>query len=65
MQAKWDQVIGEGMIKKNITDLFLFFPKQSIYGGDSWTFHSVQKTDIPLGIQPHICWRALKIVLPI
>ena len=50
MQAKWDQVIGEGMIKKNITDLFSFFPKKSIYEGDSWTVHSVQKTDIPLSI---------------
>ena len=50
MQAKWDQVIAEGMIKKNITDLFSFFPKQSVYEGDSWTVHSVQKTDIPLSI---------------
>jgi hypothetical protein len=49
-QAKWDQVIGEGLVKKNMNELFAFFPDSAVHVGDQWKMSSRQKSDIPLNV---------------
>ncbi|HEX6426428.1 MAG TPA: DUF6263 family protein [Niastella sp.] len=47
-REKWDKVIGEGLIKKNIDQAFHLFPDSAIQVGDTWKVQSQQKGDIPL-----------------
>ncbi len=49
-QSRWDQVIGEGMIKKNMNDLFAIFPDSAVHVGDKWKISSKQKSEIPLTV---------------
>jgi len=45
---KWDKVIGEGLIKKNIDQAFHLFPDSAIQVGDTWKMQSQQKGDVLL-----------------
>jgi len=36
VENQWNQVVGEGLIKKNIDDLFKVFPGRAIHIGDTW-----------------------------
>ncbi|OQP54576.1 hypothetical protein A4H97_21645 [Niastella yeongjuensis] len=45
---KWDKVIGEGLIKKNIDQAFHLFPDSAIEVGDTWKLQSQQKGEVPL-----------------
>ena len=49
-QTQWDKTIGEGVIKKNIKDLFAFVHDSSIRVGDSWKVKSKQESEIPLTV---------------
>lgn len=49
-QAKWDKIIGDGMIKKNMKDLFAFFPDSAVRVGDKWKMASKQKSEISFDI---------------
>ena len=49
-QTQWDKVIGEGLVKKNIKDLFAFLPDSVIQVGDRWKTKSKQNTEIPLDV---------------
>jgi hypothetical protein len=49
-QAQWDKVIGDGMIKKNLKDLFSFFPDSAVHMGDKWKIHSKEKSEIPFDV---------------
>ena len=40
---QWDQVIGQGMIKRNLDYLFRIFPDSAVYMGDSWKLSSRQE----------------------
>ena len=41
-QKQWEQFIGEGFIKKNITQLFQIFPDSAVHVGDKWRIFSDQ-----------------------
>jgi Family of unknown function (DUF6263) len=49
-QAKWDKIIGDGVIKKNMKDLFAFFPDSAVRVGDKWKIASKQKSEISFDI---------------
>jgi Family of unknown function (DUF6263) len=49
-QAQWDKIIGEGVIKKNMKDLFSYFPDSAVHIGDKWKINSKQKGEIPFDI---------------
>ena len=50
-QAQLDKIIGEGILKKNLDQLFNLFPDSSIHVGDSWKTNTTQKGDIPLFVE--------------
>lgn len=45
-QAQLDKIIGEGILKKNLDQLFNLFPDSAIHIGDSWKTNATQKGDI-------------------
>ncbi|MBO9200795.1 MULTISPECIES: DUF6263 family protein [Niastella] len=50
-QAQLEKVIGEGILKKNIDQLFNLYPDAAIHVGDSWKTSATQKGEIPLDVQ--------------
>jgi hypothetical protein len=50
-QAQLDKVIGEGILKKNLDQLFNLYPDAAIHVGDSWKTDVTQKGEIPLFVQ--------------
>jgi hypothetical protein len=49
-QAQWDKVIGEGVIRKNLKDVFSFFPDSAVHMGDKWKIISKEKSEIPFDV---------------
>jgi hypothetical protein len=49
-QSQWDKVIGEGLVKRNIDELFNVFPDSSIHIGDTWKMNTQQKGQINLNV---------------
>jgi hypothetical protein len=49
-QNEWDKVVGEGLVKKNINELFNIFPDSAIKIGDTWKMHSQEKGQIALNV---------------
>lgn len=48
---QWDQRIKEGLIKKNMEELFKIFPDSAVHVGDKWKLSSVQKDEVSLDIK--------------
>ncbi len=46
LKAQLNQLVGEGIIKKNITDLFKIFPDSAIYVGDKWKIETKEEGEI-------------------
>lgn len=49
-QQQWDQLIGEGMIRKNMEQLFTIFPDSALYVGDRWKLYSKQQGEFGLHV---------------
>ena len=47
-QSKWEKLIEEGMIKKNMNQLFKIFPDSALHVGDKWKINSTQNSEINL-----------------
>jgi Family of unknown function (DUF6263) len=46
---QWDQQVKNGLIKRNMEELFRIFPDSAVHVGDRWKLNSPQQLDIPLG----------------
>jgi Family of unknown function (DUF6263) len=51
MQSQWDQMVGEGMIKNNMTRLFKIFPDSAVQVGDKWNLNSRQSVGLGINSQ--------------
>lgn len=49
-QKQLDKIIGEGMIQKNLDQLFKIFPDSTIRVGDKWKINSKQNGDFNLNV---------------
>lgn len=49
-QNQWDQLLGEGMIKNNMDQLFKIFPDSAVHLGDKWKLNSKQSGEFPLNV---------------
>jgi hypothetical protein len=45
-KSRWQQLIEEGVIKKNVDQLFRIFPDSAVTVGDTWTITSHQKSEL-------------------
>jgi hypothetical protein len=50
-QKQLDKLIGEGMIQKNLDQLFKMFPDSAVHVGDKWKIDSRQNGDFNLNIK--------------
>jgi len=51
IRQRWDQLIEDGMVKKNMEQLFKIFPDSAVHIGDTWTLNSRQKTDLSMNVK--------------
>jgi hypothetical protein len=58
-QSKWDQVIGEGLIKKNMDQLFKIFPDSAVHLHDNWKLTSRQEGEIDLIVNGNFTLKAI------
>jgi hypothetical protein len=49
-EAQWEKVIGEGMVKKSIEQLFTVLPESAKNVGDTWTKNTKQKGEIDMNV---------------
>lgn len=45
---QWEQVVGNGLIKNNVSQFFKMFPDSALRIGDKWKIRSTQSTDLSL-----------------
>jgi len=50
-RQQWEKTIGQGIVKKNMDDLFKIFPDSAVHIGDTWRVIYQQSNDIPLKIK--------------
>lgn len=50
-EKQWDQKIKEGLIKKNMEQLFKIFPDSAVHVGDKWQLSSIEKDEIDMSIK--------------
>ena len=50
-QGQWDQLIGKGLIKKNLDQLFTIFPDSAVRIGDKWKIDSKQEGEFGLNVK--------------
>jgi len=50
-RQQWEKTIGQGIVKKNMDDLFKIFPDSAVHIGDTWRVTYQQSNDIPLKIK--------------
>ncbi|MDR3715579.1 MAG: DUF6263 family protein, partial [Puia sp.] len=55
-----EQVIGEGIVKRNMDQLFRIFPDSAKHIGESWHLHSVQKGDVTLQVNSTLTLRSIE-----
>src|SRR5882724_6441270 len=51
MQSQWDKAIGEGIVKKNVDQLFKMFPDSAVHVGDKWKLNSTEEGDFKFNIK--------------
>ena len=51
MRDRLKQMVGTGIIKKNVADIFYFFPDSAIHVGDKWKLQSTQVSELNLNTQ--------------
>jgi hypothetical protein len=47
-RQQWEKLIGEGIVKKNVDELFRIFPDSAVHLGDTWKLTYKESGDIPL-----------------
>lgn len=45
-QLQWKQLIEQGIVKKNMDQLFKIFPDSAVHIGDKWKLFSTEKSDV-------------------
>jgi len=45
---QWEKLVGEGIVKKNMDELFRIFPDSAVHLGDTWKLTYKESGDIPL-----------------
>jgi len=51
MRDRLKQMVGTGIIKKNVADIFNFFPDSAVHVGDKWKLQSTQVSELNLNTQ--------------
>jgi hypothetical protein len=59
-KSRLDQVIGEGLIKKNIDQLFSLFPDSAVSVGDTWQLTTHEKAELSLVVKTNYVLTKIK-----
>lgn len=60
VKQRWDNLIGEEMINKNMEQLFRIFPDSAVHIGDKWKLSSRQKGEIALNTTNSFTLKGIK-----
>jgi hypothetical protein len=58
-QTRWQQMIEQGFIKKNIDQLFKIFPDSAIHIGDKWKSFSSEKSEVSFNVKRFFTLKAI------
>jgi hypothetical protein len=47
---QFEKVVGDGIVKQNMEQFFMFFPDSAIHVGDTWNISSRQKGELPMNV---------------
>lgn len=56
---KWEQLVGDGIVKKNMDQLFKIFPDSAVHIGDKWKLDSKQKGQFNLNLKNSFTLRGI------
>lgn len=59
-QTRWEQMIEQGIIRKNIEQLFGIFPDSAVQVGDTWSLTHQQKGEINLNVTSNYKLKKIK-----
>jgi len=59
-QAQWKQLIEQGIVKKNMDQLFKMFPDSAVHIGDKWKLFSTEKNDINFTVKNFYTLRSIE-----
>lgn len=58
-QAQWNKVVGEGVVKNTMDQLFKIFPDSAIHIRDTWKLNSSQGGELPMQIKTAYTLKAI------
>lgn len=58
-QQQWEQLIGKGLVKKNLDQLFKIFPDSAVHLGDKWKLMSKEAGEFDLTITSYNTLKAI------
>jgi hypothetical protein len=59
VQDQWEKLIGDGLIKKNMDQLFKIFPDSAVHLRDTWKLNSRQDGEIGLNVKTTYTLKAI------
>jgi hypothetical protein len=51
LESQWDKVIGQGLLRKNLDQLFQIFPDSAVHLRDTWKLTSKQEGDLNMTVK--------------
>ena len=58
-KAQWEKIVGNGLVKNTMNQLFRIFPDSAIHIGDTWKLDSRQEGELPLNIKATYTLKAI------
>jgi hypothetical protein len=58
-KAQWEKIVGNGVVRKNIDQIFRVFPDSAIHLGDTWRLSSIQQGDFKLKLSNDFTLKAI------
>jgi hypothetical protein len=59
-QMMWQQMVEQGIVKKNMDQLFKVFPDSAVHVGDKWKLYSTEKNDISFTVRNFYTLRSIE-----
>jgi len=59
-QQRWEQLIENGLVRKNMDQLFRIFPDSAVHIGDKWTLNSREKGEFSLNTRNTFTLRSIR-----
>lgn len=65
VREQWNKTIGEGVVRKNLDQMFHVFPDSAVHIGDKWNLTSEEAGEMPFKVTSHYELKAINDMLAI